>query len=70
MENYIKRGGDYIKNNKKKLCWETKNIPKLQRTNIRKIGIIEDSHIGRLNKRHFNEKINYNVYLMFFGVQT
>ena len=37
--------------------------------NIQKNGIIGDSHIGRLNKRHLNEKINGKVYLMFFGVQ-
>ena len=37
--------------------------------NIQKNGIIGDSHIERLNKRHLNEKINGKVYLMFFGVQ-
>ena len=37
--------------------------------NIQKNGIIGDNHIGRLNKRHLNEKINGKVYLMFFGVQ-
>ena len=34
--------------------------------NIRKIGIIGDNHIRRLNKRHFNEKINGKVYFNVF----
>ena len=31
-----------------------------------KTGIIGDSHIGRLNKRQFNEKINDKVYFNVF----
>ena len=34
--------------------------------NIPKIGIIGDSHIGRLNKKHFNEKMNGMVYFNVF----
>ena len=34
--------------------------------NIQKIWIIEDSHIGRLNKKHFHEKINGKMYSNVF----
>ena len=64
MENYIKTGGGYIKN-------KTRIVPGDQTyaetaRNIRKIGIIGDSHTGRINKRHFNEKINGKVYFNVF----
>ena len=39
--------------------------------NIWKIGIVEDSLIGRLNKRYFNEKINSKVYFnVFWGANV
>ena len=34
--------------------------------NIRKIGLIRDIRIERLNKRHFNQKINGKVYFFVF----
>ena len=52
----------------KKLYWSTKHISKLQGA-FRKIGVIGVGHIGRLNKKHFNEKINGKAYYtVFLGV--
>ena len=48
--NYIKTGGGYIKYENKKFYRETKHMPKLK----------------RLNKRHFNEKMNSKVYFNVF----
>ena len=67
-ENYIETGGGYIKN-------KTRIVPGHQTyaetaRDIRKIRIIGDSHIGRLNKRHFNEKINGKVYFNVFRGET
>ena len=52
--NYIKTGGGYIKNENKKFYRETKHKSKLK----------------RLNKRHFNEKINSKVYFNVFRGAT
>ena len=63
-ENYTKTGSGYIKN-KKKIVPGKQTYAETAK-NIRKIGIIGDSHIERLNKTHFNEKINGKVYVNVF----
>ena len=57
-----------IKNNKKFVLGNQTYAETAR--NIQKMGIIGESHIVRLNKWHFNKKINDKVYLMFFRVQT
>ena len=55
-ENYVKTGGGYTKS--KKRTRPSNQMYAESARNIRKIGLIGDSHIGRLNKRCYNEKIN------------
>ena len=63
-ENYAKTGSGYIKNKKK--IGPGKQTYAETAKNIRKIEIIGDSHIERLNKTHFNVKINGKVYVNVF----